>query len=135
MVKAAGRNLDERRHRAVDSVPKPESSRLEVVKALADQRRIAREHRRGFAHHAVSLAESRRRDCPSSATTPGKFVAKNHGIIHAPAVFAVILMQIASANSNGLYSQQDIFLADLRDGNLPELNRAWLLGVVDQSNH
>src|SRR3954447_11173853 len=134
MMKTAGRNLHEGSHGAVDSISEPESSRLQVVKTLANQRRIGGQHRGGLADDAISLGESRNAAAPSFHYA-GKFVAKYHGIIDLPAVFAMVLMQIASANANRFYSHEDIVVADLRNWNLPELGRTRVFRVVHQSKH
>src|SRR5436309_10063914 len=127
MVKAPGCNLDERGHRPIHSVAKSESSRLEVIEALAHQRRVRREHCCGLAGYTVALPEPLHAP-PDTCDSAGEFVTQDHGIVDAPAVLAMILMQIAAANSHGFHSQEDIFLPDLRDGNFPEFNRPRLLG-------
>jgi hypothetical protein len=134
MVKAPGRNLYKRSHRTVDSVPESEPPRLEVVQTLPDERRIAWQHRRGFADYAISFAKSMDA-IPAFRHHTGKLVTQDHGVIDRPTVPSMVLVKIASANPNGIHSEQDIFLAYLRDGNLTKFNRTGLLGEIDQSNH
>src|SRR5579862_1925732 len=121
-VKTTCRNLHIGSHRAVDSIAEAESPWLEVVEPLANQWRIPREHRGGFAHHAIPFHESGNAGAHSIDDT-GEFMTEDNGIIYAPTLLAMILMQVASTNTHRLDPQQNIFLTDFGNRNFPKLNR------------
>ena len=44
-------------------------------------------------------------------------------------------MQVAAANAGGLYGEENILLANLRNGYFPEFDGVRILGEIDKSDH
>ncbi len=81
MVKAARRNLDEGCHRSINSIPKTEPVRVQIVESLTDERRIGRQHCGCFANHAVTFLEAMHATAKFGNET-GKLMTKDDWIIH-----------------------------------------------------
>ena len=129
-MKAARWNTDIGRHRAIDSIAETEPPRVQIVNSLTDKCRIRRYHRGCFAHHAVTFLEAEHAPAKSGNRTC-ELVTEDYWIIHFPALVSCVLMQIASADSYCMNTQQNVFISDLRKGKLPKLYRVGLLRVIN----
>ena len=101
-MQTASRHLNKGRHSTVDPIPKAQPLGFQVIKSLAEKRRIGGQHRGRFAHHPVALFEAM--DEPACfRNVTGKLMPQNNGIIHRPTLLAGVLMQVAAADADSLY--------------------------------
>ena len=117
-------------HGPVQAVPEAEPRRAQVVLAGAALHALAANPRGRLADDAVSLAEgadpgARARD------SAAELVTEHHRHVHAPGVRVVRLVDIGPADRYAPDLQEDIPLADLRDGKLAKLHGVRLKGVMD----
>ena len=101
-MQAARRHSDKGRHRAIDAVSETEPLRVQVIESLPDERRVGRQHRGGFAHHAVTLFEAGYAVAGLGNVT-SEFMTEDDGVIDRPTLLAGVLMEIAAADAHGLH--------------------------------
>src|SRR5690242_15895712 len=107
MVKTASRNFGEGSHGAVDAIAEPEPPRFKVIEALTDESRVVGQHSGGFAHDTVSLAKPVHARSETGYDA-GKLVTEHDGVIDTPAVFSMVLVQIAAANADRVHAQENV---------------------------
>src|SRR4029078_159648 len=64
-----------------------------------------------------------------------ELVPEHDGHVDGPALLVVVLVHIAAADADASHAQEDVFLANLRDGQLAQLDRLRLQGVVHEAGH
>src|SRR5438067_10174984 len=126
-MKAAHRNANELRHRAIDAITETEPPRTEVIQSAPTEGAFAANPGSRLAYDAVAFFEranllAHRRDLTA------EFMPHDDRVVHLPGVRRVPLVQIAPANANSPHSQQHLRIADLRLRLLLELYpvRLWL---------
>src|ERR1700688_2733875 len=112
MVQASRGHAHEGRHRAFYAVPESEPFRIEIVKSLADECRIAGKHGRRFADYAVAFLKAPHA-IAAFRDDSEEFMSQHDGKIYRPALRACILMKVAAANAHRLHGKKDIVFADL----------------------
>ena len=129
-VQAARRHPHELRHRAVEAVAEPLARRTEVVAAGAAQQAVAADLRRRLADHAVPFTKPAhpRSDLGDRAA---ELVPEHDRDVHRPRMRVVRLVNVRAADRYSAHLQQNIALANLGNGDLPELDGMWFEGVMD----
>src|SRR5205823_6355546 len=95
---------------------------------------LALHGRGGLRNDAVSLTKSFYPP-PHSRNCAAKLMAEHDRHAHWPALRVVILMDVASADSDGAHTQQHLLFVDFRYGHLPQLDGKRREGVVHQAGH
>ena len=101
-MQAARRHSDKGRHCPIDPVSETEPLRIQVVESLTNERRVGRQQRGSFAHHAVTLFEAVYAVAGLSNVT-SEFVPEDDGVIDRPTLLAGVLMEIAATDAHGLH--------------------------------
>jgi hypothetical protein len=133
-VKTPLRDADIFSHSAVHTVAKAAAGGIEIIKAGASERREFVDDGGGFADHAVAFFEVRDFTSVCGDST-AELMTEDAGIIHRPTMGAAPLMEIAAADADGAYLEENVSRTDLRDGGLSQFNGERCACVVHKRRH
>src|ERR1017187_4106379 len=133
-VQAARRHSDKGRHCPIDAVSETEPLRIQVVKSLTNKRRVGRQQRGSFAHHAVTLFKAVYAVAGLGNVT-SEFMPEDDGVIDRPTLLAGVLMEIAAADAHGLHLKENVFFTNFWNREFAKLDRVRILCVIDQTDH
>src|SRR5207248_2400605 len=121
VVQAAGWHADVVSHRSMRPRAEPRTFGAQIVFPGAAIDALAADLRGGLRNDAVSPTKAFYPP-PHSRNCAAKLMAEHDRHAHWPALRVVILMDVASADSDGAHTQQHLLFVDFRYGHLPQLD-------------